>query len=112
MSEKCPKCGKRGLGTILDGLCAWCWRDRWAERCCNLAIEIAKRKDELADLRRQLATAKEQITKLREALREHRHTEKCFNYAVKTALKSGCYYCIKECADSRRAALADTEPPK
>ena len=42
--DKCPKCGKNAVGTVVDGMCVWCWRDKWDK--------------ENADLRRQLEQAK------------------------------------------------------
>jgi len=43
--------------------------------------------------------------RLKEALEIHLHTQKCFEYAAKTARDHGNYYCIAECADSHRQAL-------
>jgi uncharacterized small protein (DUF1192 family) len=55
-----------------------------------------------------------EIGRLRAALKEHKHTDKCFEYAIKTAsrvlrafplLRTGAY-CIAGCAASHRKALA------
>lgn len=46
--------------------------------------------------------------RLKEALGKHIHTQKCFEYAAKTARQSGSYYCIAECADSHKQALKDS----
>ena len=45
--------------------------------------------------------------RLRDALKKHKHTDKCFAYAAKTARQSGNYYCIAECADSHTQALQE-----
>ena len=45
--------------------------------------------------------------KLKEALARHKHTDTCWEYAVKTALKCGCYHCIADCTDSHKQALKE-----
>jgi hypothetical protein len=45
--------------------------------------------------------------KLKKALKRHKHTDDCFNYAAKTAMASGVWHCIASCTDSRREALEE-----
>jgi len=45
--------------------------------------------------------------RLRDALRKHLHTQKCFDYAVQTAARGRGSYCIAECSDSHREALGE-----
>ena len=56
MPEKCPKCGKNSIAPVVDGMCIFCWRDKWS--------------DALDDLRRQLAAANERNKTLLGLLRE------------------------------------------
>ncbi len=44
------------------------------------------------------------IAELEAAMRKHRHTEECFDYAIKCASRGGPAYCIAKCKDSWREA--------
>ena len=47
------------------------------------------------------------VIKLKQALKKHKHTDECFNYAGKTASKgSGCH-CIAKCADSYKKIIKE-----
>lgn len=58
-------------------------------------------------LKRKVSMLEAKSEKLKEALSHHKHTDKCFNYAAKTARDSGNFYCIAECADSHKKAIKD-----
>ncbi len=45
-SLKCPNCGKNAFGTIIDGRCAWCWRDKWTGEIDALQVENEQLKKE------------------------------------------------------------------
>lgn len=55
---------------------------------------------------RDLELLRAENARLREGLQKHIHTQECWEYAVKTALACGSYYCTAKCADSRRQLLA------
>ena len=59
--EKCPKCGKRGCGTIVDGLCVWCWRDKWEAENADLRRQLAEARAKALD---EAASALEQMSML------------------------------------------------
>lgn len=83
MPEKCPKCGRllRGVTTC---------------RYCQTNVELLVLRD--------------RCRVLESALRMHRHTTACWEYAITTAIRSGVANCIAECADSHRKALVETDP--
>ena len=47
--------------------------------------------------------------RLKDALKKHKHSDKCFEFAANTARQHGNYYCIAECVDSHKQALKGEE---
>jgi len=45
-TDKCLKCGKYKCGTIVDGMCTWCWRDHWERKYLNLSYQFNQAKAE------------------------------------------------------------------